>query len=558
MVRVEGLEPTRLAALDPKSSVSTNFTTPAHSERGAKVGIRIFRWNLQTMNFRFRHKNWSSSLVFGLFWVGPIQALGQENEPIRIQILEADAILRDSSQPDVQRLIGGVVLGMEDSRLRCDSAWRYDNGIFRTMGGVFLTDGPQSLRADEMELNPETQWVRARSSENRLVHLDAEAGQLTCSLLLYHLRREVARMPEGGRLQDAGRSVEFQHGEYLTTEPLLMLGGSVRMDNDEYTVDSDSLHWHEAMDQFSFHGPSYLCTTDERFELHCKSGEFDVLTESGWFGGAGSPGVQLRNDEVWLKADSIYLPADSLLPAVAVGEVDITDTIEQWTLSGYYAERLQLGGGEFDVWVAGEEGRRASWIDKAEKDTLRLVADTIVVSGGFTTVWPSVLLSQGDASASCDTLLWDTDADRIQLKQSPKMWMEGWLMQSDSLEWNLLDNRPKSLRATGHASLMMPVDSGACFQQIAGREITGRFESGTLEAIWVNGNAESVYFDTETDVPCEEFNLSLCSKMRMDFDDGEVKRIVLLDQPEGRWKAGETKVPVLEGLNWAVAPVVKR
>ena len=131
-------------------------------------------------------------------------------------------------------------------------------------------------------------------------------------------------------------------------------------------------------------------------------------------------------------------------------------------------------------------------------------------------------------------------------------------MQSDSLEWNLLDNRPKSLRATGHASLMMPVDSGACFQQIAGREITGRFESGTLEAIWVNGNAESVYFDTETDVPCEEFNLSLCSKMRMDFDDGEVKRIVLLDQPEGRWKAGETKVPVLEGLNWAVAPVVKR
>ena len=29
MVRVEGLEPTRLAALDPKSSVSTNFTTPA-------------------------------------------------------------------------------------------------------------------------------------------------------------------------------------------------------------------------------------------------------------------------------------------------------------------------------------------------------------------------------------------------------------------------------------------------------------------------------------------------------------------------------------------------
>jgi len=28
-VRMEGLEPTHLAALDPKSSVSTNFTTSA-------------------------------------------------------------------------------------------------------------------------------------------------------------------------------------------------------------------------------------------------------------------------------------------------------------------------------------------------------------------------------------------------------------------------------------------------------------------------------------------------------------------------------------------------
>ncbi len=36
MVRVEGLEPTHLAALDPKSSVSTNFTTPARPEKECK------------------------------------------------------------------------------------------------------------------------------------------------------------------------------------------------------------------------------------------------------------------------------------------------------------------------------------------------------------------------------------------------------------------------------------------------------------------------------------------------------------------------------------------
>jgi hypothetical protein len=39
LVRVEGLEPPSLAALDPKSSVSTNFTTPATQKWSAKVRI---------------------------------------------------------------------------------------------------------------------------------------------------------------------------------------------------------------------------------------------------------------------------------------------------------------------------------------------------------------------------------------------------------------------------------------------------------------------------------------------------------------------------------------
>ena len=33
LVRVKGLEPPRREALDPKSSVSTNFTTPAKGEQ---------------------------------------------------------------------------------------------------------------------------------------------------------------------------------------------------------------------------------------------------------------------------------------------------------------------------------------------------------------------------------------------------------------------------------------------------------------------------------------------------------------------------------------------
>ena len=40
MVRVEGLEPPRLAAPEPKSGASTNFATPAHTHLWADVAYQ--------------------------------------------------------------------------------------------------------------------------------------------------------------------------------------------------------------------------------------------------------------------------------------------------------------------------------------------------------------------------------------------------------------------------------------------------------------------------------------------------------------------------------------
>ena len=86
------------------------------------------------------------------------------------------------------------------------------------------------------------------------------------------------------------------------------------------------------------------------------------------------------------------------------------------------------------------------------------------------------------------------------------MWLEGWLLQSDSLDWELQNNRPERLLAKGHAHLIAQVDSGLCYHQIAGRQMEGIFVEGTIAKLWVNGNAQSVYFNDEADVPCEEYN----------------------------------------------------
>ena len=291
MVRVEGLEPTHLAALDPKSSVSTNFTTPARSERSAKVGIRIFRWNLQAMNLTL---SWKKILFSGLLiaWGGSVCAvIAQESgDSPRVQIIQADAILRDQSQPDVQRLIGSVVLGYRDARLHCDSAWRYDDGQFKTMGDVKLQDGSQILRSSELQLNPATQVARATARKGETVRLRADAGEVVAMELTYDLKQKIVVFRRGGHYESGQRRVDFLRGRYLINESIIQIGGDVTVAAPDYQLESDSLHWYEERQVFTFQGPSRLRTQDGEFELLCASGEFDEKTESGWFGG----GEELR------------------------------------------------------------------------------------------------------------------------------------------------------------------------------------------------------------------------------------------------------------------------
>ena len=559
MVRVEGLEPPRREALDPKSSVSTNFTTPARSERSAKVGIRIFRWNLRAMNLMLSWKNILFTGVLCASGGAECTVIAQESgDSPRVQIIQADAILRDQSQPEVQRLVGSVVLGYRDARLYCDSAWRYDDGQFRTMGVVKLLDGARTLRTSELQLNPTTQVARATARESEVVRLSAEEGQVSAKELLYDLQRKIVVFPLGGRYNSGERQVDFLRGRYLMEESIIQIGGDVQVDSPEYQLNSDSLHWYENLQMFTFHGPSRLRAQDDEFELLCASGEFDEITESGWFSGGVQPGAQVRNESVWLEADSLFLPADTLGPAVANGNVCMRDTVENWVLRGAYAQRMPAHStNSADVWIQGDEETRAEWSDFSSEDTLILIADTMIFGQDLTSVWPNVQLRQGDSFAECDTLVWSETEAWIKLLKEPKMWLDGWLLRSDSLTWELVENRPKGLRAWGHAGLISALKD-SCFQQISGREIKGAFDAGILETLFVNGNAESVYFDEQKPNPCEEFNQSRCSKMRMDFRDGDVKRIVLLDAPEGTWGAGQTVAPMLGNGQWESPPSLSR
>lgn len=90
------------------------------------------------------------------------------------------------------------------------------------------------------------------------------------------------------------------------------------------------------------------------------------------------------------------------------------------------------------------------------------------------------------------------------------------------------------------------------FNQVKGKVITGIFKDNKLESMFVDGNAESIYYSIE-DSAYTGMNRSLSSRMRLTFGDNKLKQVMFVRKPEGKFYPIE-KMPkdidILDGFIW--------
>ena len=503
-------------------------------------------------------------LLILLALVLPFLALGQtsqdsERQAPRVKILKADVILRDVLHPDVQRLVGDVTLLFKDVYLHCDSAWRYDDGRFKTMGRVRMEDAENTMTADVMQMNPTLQIIEAWSRSAEEVAMKGGLGEVLAPKLQYNMEQRTVDFDQGGVLLQEGTRIDFQQGKWVEALAIFMLGGEVSIVDAQDRILSDSLHLLQSEESIEFLGKSIVHSKDSSLEMHCDRGLYNGYTRSGWFGGTlGSSTAWVRQDGVFLQGDSLVLPLDSLAPREAWGHVVLRDTAENWMLEGEQAKQFKksLKSERGMSFLFGSEDLPARLMDASGPDTLYLQADTLQLESHFIRAWPRVKLEQGSAVAICDTLIWNEVDSLIDLKNEPHLWLEGQFLRADSVTLTMRQNSPDRLHAWGHVGLMHPAGD-SCYQQIAGRDLLGQFLRGKLRDIEVSGNAELVYFDAEAEnAACGEFNRAACSRLQIVLEGGEAKTIVLLDDPFGVWLSWDSPEasPIIEDLHWISPP----
>ena len=166
-----------------------------------------------------------------------------------------------------------------------------------------------------------------------------------------------------------------------------------------------------------------------------------------------------------------------------------------------------------------------------------------------------VKIFKTNIQAKTDSLFYTSADSTLRCYSNPIIWSEGSQQVGDTIFVQFKNKKLNNLQAFRNAFLVNTPADSLRFNQIKGRLMTGFFYNGKLKNLYVDGNAESIYYtqDDSTKV-YKEMNQTLSSRIKFIFKDKEnaIEDIVYIKGVEGALNPENTiaKDHVLKGFSW--------
>ncbi len=289
--------------------------------------------------------------------------LAAAQQPKKIKLIQADVIEYDAKLIKAQRLIGKVILEHEGSRMYCDSAYLYEeSNRFESFGHVRITDQADlTINGDRLDYNAEERI--AKIYENITLR-DGEMT-LTTDYVEYQLDDRRASYFGGGKIvSSANRNVlTSSSGHYFAESKIMHFKDSVLLENPQYTMVTDTLHYHSYNEQAYFFGPTTIDSDQNR--IYCENGWYDTMNDRARFG----EHAHIWSNEQQLLGDSMYYDR-TLGIGEAFGNVAVLDTVNSIEITGEFGKHRE----QDDLSYVTDSALMRQFFDT---DTLLLHADTL-------------------------------------------------------------------------------------------------------------------------------------------------------------------------------------
>jgi lipopolysaccharide export system protein LptA len=473
----------------------------------------------------------------------------QEKE---IEIINSDElIIEKKGEETIRKLIGNVILKHDSTTLHCDSAYIFmEKKYVEAMSHVkAFTTKSVRMNCDRLTYDGDKKILELYDNIT-LIQNDAK---LTTNRLTYFRNKSEGKYINHGRLSQPGSELVSQTGIYYANRDSADFFQKVVQTTEDYTLFTDTLHFHTKKKIATFHAPT---------KINGKNGR-KMYTERGYY--------KSKEKEVLLYQNPTYTDSSFYLEADTIFYQDSTQN--GWAHCNVFLrnrDSTYFSGGEqlyFD------RNRNTTMlteypyaVQQSKKDTMVVFADTLLViddsleNNRKMIAYRNVKVTTKDVFAVADSMVYDRVDSLLKLFQNPIVWQDiNQLMGDTVLVW-MRQNKIDSIKVIAKCFAVSKEDS-IFYNQVKGKRMFARFNiKNELVYMRVDGNSESVYL-VKDGSKYIGLNQSNSKSLELELEENKPVKVRFLHKPQAVFYPLHEvwQNPIrLEGFRWLEALKPKR
>ena len=440
----------------------------------------------------------------------------------KVYLIHSNTLSFDKAvKPDAQILNGDVCFRHDSSYMYCDSAYFFEQtNSLEAFSNVRMEQGDTLfVYGDYLFYDGNTQVAYLREN------VRMENGQVTLftDSLNYERIPNIGYYFEGGLIVDSLNQLSSFYGQYSPETKLAVFNDSVQVENPDFTLYSDTLHYDTESKVATILGPSVIVS--DSGTIHTSRGWYDTVNNTSLL----LDQSQVESGEKILIGDSIFYNRDTGMGEV-YGNMSLIDTAQHVTLQGEYGYYNEQTGYAFAT-------DSARFLEYSQGDTLFLHADTLQMVT-VVSVYREIKAYYGvrfyriDMQGVCDSMQFNTRDSVLYMYTEPVLWNEQYQLYGDTIAIYMNDSTIEYAHVIQFAFAAQHVDS-SYYNQLKGNDLKAYFEGQAVHQIDVAGNAESIFYPLEKDGAKVGMNETKSGFLTIWVKDNKLDKLKIWPSPVG-------------------------
>jgi lipopolysaccharide export system protein LptA len=142
---------------------------------------------------------------------------------------------------------------------------------------------------------------------------------------------------------------------------------------------------------------------------------------------------------------------------------------------------------------------------------------------------------KSDLQAKSDSMFYSYADSTMRCYVNPMIWTQGSQLSGDTIYLQLKNKKLDNMDLFPNAfTVNVEQTDSTFFNQVAGKKMRGFFANNKLQRTFVDGNAETIYFNRDSTKAVTDLMRSISSRIRVNFKDNKASNITLYTKVEQR------------------------